>query len=393
MDTVRDDMLSDSTPLYAISGHIQTRWASPENPKALKGAAAQTKGGRKGRPCVPLLVGEKLVLAEASGTSGVVRRMWVTISDRAPSVLRGLRIDIHWDGAASPAVSAPFGDFFGQSLGRCQTFSSALFSNPEGRSFNCSVPMPFRSGFKIVLTNESASNLDMVFYDINFTVGDKVDENMLYFHAHWRRENPTTIQRDYEFLPKVMGRGRFLGVNAGVIADTQTYFKSWWGEGEMKIYLDGDGPHPTLCGTGTEDYIGTAWGQGQYAHPYQGCPLADGINFQYAFYRYHLPDPIFFHHDLRVAMQQIGCCGPEHFPELCEAGRKLMINEGPEQKMHDLEKAAAAQGYILFERQDDWSSCCYFYLDRPESGLPPLAEVGQRIEGLISGTGEKSTLV
>ena len=145
-------------------------------------------------------------------------------------------MDIYWDNAKTPAVSAPFGDFFGQGLGRCQKFESAFFSNPEGKSFNCCVPMPFKSAFKIVLTNESANDIAMVFYDVDFTVGDEVDENTLYLHAHWRRENPTKLQRDYEFLPKVNGRGRFLGVNVSVIADSKTYYKSWWGEGECKVY-------------------------------------------------------------------------------------------------------------------------------------------------------------
>src|SRR4029079_5990915 len=108
-------------------------------------------------------------------------------------------------------------------------------------------------------------------------------------HAHFRRENPTTLQQDYELLPLVRGKGRFLGVNVGVQADKERYGTTWWGEGEVKVYLDGDTDLPTLCGTGTEDYIGTAWGQGRFAHLYQGCPVADGEAMAYCFYRYHIP--------------------------------------------------------------------------------------------------------
>ncbi len=115
----------------------------------------------------------------------------MTILNRSSNVLRGLRIDMYWDGADQPAVSAPLGDFFGQSLGRCVIFESALFSNPEGRSFNCNIPMLFRSEMKVVLTNESGIDLDNIFYDINYTLGDKHGEDMLYFHTHWRRETKT----------------------------------------------------------------------------------------------------------------------------------------------------------------------------------------------------------
>ena len=384
-------MIFDSKSVFSMPEGIHTRWASPENPQGAKGAAAQVQGGRKGRPAVPLPAGAQLVLAEASGTSGIIRRIWVTISDRTPAVLRGLRFDIYWDNAARPAVSAPFADFFGQGLGRCQTFQSALFSNPEGKSFNCCVPMPFKSAFKIVLTNESAIDIRLVFYDVNYTVGDELDETSLYLHAHWRRENPTKMQQDYEFLPKISGRGRYLGVNVGVIGDRETYFSSWWGEGECKIYLDGDETHPTLAGTGTEDYIGTAWGQGQYSHLYQGCHLADAENWQYAFYRYHLPDPIFFYRDIRVTMQQIGCWDPKSIKQFAEANRQLIVN-GPGRVPVNMQNALAENFYGLYEREDDWSSCCYFYLDRPENELPALASVSERTKGLLAPDTKQKTV-
>jgi hypothetical protein len=321
-------MTTDS--LFTMPKNIQTRWASPENWDGAKGAAGQANHGRKGSACFALTAGEQRVLAHAENTSGTVRRIWITINDRSPQMLRGLRLEMFWDGAERPAVSAPLGDFFGQGLGRCATFESALFSNPEGRSFNCCVPMPFRTGMKIVVTNESGADLPMFFYDVNYTLGDEHGPDTLYLHAHWRRERPTTLRRDYEFLPKVTGRGRFLGVNVGVIADVETYFNSWWGEGECKIYLDGDDALPTLCGTGTEDYIGSAWGQGQYAHLYQGCHIADRESMQYAFYRYHIPDPVFFHQDIRVTMHQIGCWGPNTIDVLREQPARLGAVPGGE---------------------------------------------------------------
>ena len=166
-----------------------------------------------------------------------------------------------------------------------------------------------------------------------------------------------------------------------MIADQATYFNSWWGEGECKIYLDGDESLPTLCGTGTEDYIGTAWGQGQYAHLYQGCPIADHEHMQFAFYRYHIVDPVYFHQDIRVTMHQIGCWGPNNIGLMRDAGRLLEYTGGAPV---DMDQAVKANGYGLFERQDDWSSCAYFYLDRPENDLPPLAPVEERVIGLLN---------
>jgi hypothetical protein len=361
--------------LYRMPEGVESRWASPENPRGDRGAGGKENAGRKGRPSVPLKAGEQLVLAEAGGTSGTVRRIWVTISDRSPQMLRGLRIDMFWDGARTPAVSAPFGDFFGVGLGRTTSFESALFANPESRSFNCYVPMPFRTGMKIVVTNESGKDLPMLFYDVDYTVGDKHGPDVMYFHAHWRRESPTKMQRDYEILPHVEGRGRYLGANFGVISDQKRYFKTWWGEGEVKVYLDGDQELPTLNGTGTEDYIGTGWGQGKYAQRYQGCLIADEEHMQYCFYRYHVPDPIYFRKEARVTIQQIGYLGEDQMGLIYHLKQPL-YKAGPGKVATD----GLTEG--LFEREDDWSSTAYFYLDRPENGLPPLAPVAQRTSGL-----------
>jgi hypothetical protein len=361
--------------LFELPEKVEPRWASGENPRGEKGRGGQANSGRKGAPTVAIKAGESRVLAEASNTSGMVRRIWMTFPDRSPRMLRSLRIDMYWDGAKTPAVSAPVGDFFGLGLGQTTIFQSALFSNPEGRSFNCFVPMPFKTGMRIVMTNESDANLDELFYDIDYTLGDRHAANMLYFHAHYRRENPTRLQRDYEMLPRVEGRGRYLGTNVGVIVNRKTYFNTWWGEGEVKIYLDGDREFPTLSGTGTEDYVGTAWGQGQYAHDFQGSPIADEKNLRWCFYRYHIPDPIYFYKDIRVTIQQIGYLAPHSRPDIVQANRRL-YRAGPGLVEMDTSKEGK------FERDDDWSSCTYFYLDRPENKLPPLDSVAKRIEGL-----------
>ena len=354
---------------------VETRWVSSENQRGEKGRGAQANAGRKGSATVPIRAGASRVLAEATGTSGTVRRIWMTFPDRSPKMLRSLRLDMYWDGARTPAVSAPVGDFFGLGLGQMVPFQSALFSNPEGRSFNSFVQMPFKTGMKIVMTNESDTNLDELFYDVDYTVGDRHGAGALYFHAHFRRENPTRLQQDYELLPRVSGRGRYLGTNVGVIVNQREYHNTWWGEGEIKIYLDGDREFPTLAGTGTEDYVGTAWGQGQFAHLYQGSPVADERAMRWCFYRYHIPDPVYFRRDIRVTMQQIGYLADHSRGALVREGRKLYA-AGPGLVERDIRTDGK------FERSDDWSSCTYFYLDRPENNLPPLVGVERRVEGL-----------
>ncbi|MBI4873126.1 MAG: DUF2961 domain-containing protein [Acidobacteria bacterium] len=362
-------------PAYVIPDSVETLWASPENPAGAKGAAAQANAGRKGRSNIPIKAGESVTLAEVRGSSGTVRRIWATISDRSPQMLRGLKIEMYWDGASKPAVSVPWGDFFGTGLGQMTAFESVLFASPEGRSFLCFVPMPFRTGMKIVAVNESGKDLRSLYYDVNYTLGEKHPAGALYFHAHWRREAPTAFQKDFELLPRVEGKGRFLGVNVGVIANQKLYGKSWWGEGEVKVYLDGDKEFPTLSGTGTEDYIGTGWGQGRYANLYQGCHVADRDNMKYCFYRYHVPDPIYFRKDIRATIQQMGYLGLAEAGVIYSSGEKV-YNAGPGL----VERKMLSTG--LFERRDDWSSCSYFYLDRAENGLPPLAPAAERTKGL-----------
>lgn len=131
--------------IFRMEPDLETRWASAENPQGIKGAGGMTQEGRKGRPCFSLKSRATQVLAEVNGTSGMIRRIWLTINKRTPQTLRELRIEFYWDGAKRPAISAPLGDFFGMGLGEMAAFQSALFSSPEGRSFNCSIPMPFRT--------------------------------------------------------------------------------------------------------------------------------------------------------------------------------------------------------------------------------------------------------
>jgi len=238
--------------IYEKGPGIQTRWSSFENLKAGRGQAALENMGAKGHAFDRLAAGETKTLLDVSG-SGLIHRIWLTINDRSPEMLRGLRLDMFWDGASEPAVSAPLGDYFGIGLGRRTRFECALFADPEGRSFVSLLQMPFRKSARIAIINESGKDLVHLFYDINISLGVEHSPETLYLHAHWRRESPNELGRDFIILPEVPGSGRFLGCNMGVIVNPM-YEGAWWGEGEVKVWFGGD-EHPTLCGTGTEDYL------------------------------------------------------------------------------------------------------------------------------------------
>ena len=377
--------------LYQKPAGVQTRWASFENPMALKGRGGMENKGAKGHAFDMIQPGETKTLMDFEG-SGTIRRFWMTTMQRDPQTLRSLRLEMYWDQSGKPAVSVPLGDFFGASVGQLPAFENALFSSPEARSFTCVLPMPYRTGARVTVSNDSDIPLRYIFYDIDFTQGETHPDDMLYFHAHWRRERWTTLREDFEILPKITGEGRFLGCNVGVLLKPGN--TGWWGEGEVKVYLDGDAQWPTLVGTGLEDYIGTGWGLGAYANQFQGCPIADHRAGRYSFYRYHIPDPIYFDEDCRVVIQQIGG-GPNHIiAEMLETGAQfepVTVDSGGYDKFTNLQELENPPklgdsdfpvGHVNVYRQDDYAATAFFYLDAPTSNLPKLAPIEQRTEGL-----------
>jgi hypothetical protein len=376
--------------LYEYSGQIEPRWFSFENITGAKGEGGKENNGAKGHPCDYIKPGETKTLLDMQ-EAGIINRIWITINDRSPEMLRSLRLEMFWDNEKKPAVSVPLGDFFGVGLGETATFENALFANPEGRSFNCFVPMPFKKAARITVTNESGKNLDMIFFDINVQRLNSWDDNFLYFHAYWHRDTATTLSRDYEILPEIKGKGRFLGSNIGILCN-KNYKGFWWGEGEVKMYLDGDKEFPTLAGSGTEDYIGTAWGQGKFNQTYTGCLVADEERNAWAFYRFHILDPVYFKNDCRVTIQQIGGGPKAEVKKLMDKGVKLIpvtIHEIPilhpiykKDSINRLENTSLPEGWVNFYRTDDYSSVAYFYLDSPVNELPGIQGVGIRIFNL-----------
>ena len=380
--------------LYRIPDGAQTRWYSFENPTGAKGAAAPENRTAKGHAFDSVAPGQTRVLADIKG-SGEIRRMWFTVNERDPQMLRSLRFEIFWDGADGPAVSVPFGDFFGAILGRPVAFENEFFNNPEGRSFNCYIPMPFKTGAKVTLTNDSTRNLGKLFYDIDALQTAKPDPGALYFHAVWRRDPLTTLGQDFELLPRVQGKGRFLGVHVGLVGHPDNV--GWFGEGEVKMYIDVDTDLPPIAGTGTEDYIGTGWGQGKFQMRYQGCLIAENGPAQFAFYRYHVPDPVFFHKDIRVTLQQMGGASKKQVVELLAKGVEVnpvsIDTDGTFIKL--LESGAPIdlaahespdEAWVNMYRRDDVCATALFYLDAPKNGLPGLAPVDLRVAGLPERT-------
>ena len=238
----------------------------------------------------------------------------------------------------------PVGDFFGQGWGRFAQLSSAMVAvNPHG-GFNSYWPMPFRRGARLTLENLSDSPA-VVYYQVTYEQGaDEAGSG--YLHAHWRRSNPVPRGEVHTLVDGVTGAGAY----AGTYLAWGSNARGWWGEGEVKFYLDGDTTHPTICGTGTEDYVGGAWnfdvtGQGYttYTTPWLGMHQVIRPDGQYesqqrfGMYRWHVPDPIHFATALRVTIQALGWRS---------GGRYLPLT-------------------------DDVASTALFYLDAPSGPRPP----------------------
>jgi len=161
-------------PIYDLSNHLEMRWINPKNPTGARGAGGQTNFGRKGSPTIlNVQPGQTLVLAEGEGR-GTIRHLWITLGERSPKMLRGCVIRFYWDGATTPAVEAPLADFFACPLGRMSAFASQWFDTAEGRNFNCLLPMPFRKGFRVTVTNESDDKENMQYTMYRFHGPDPI---------------------------------------------------------------------------------------------------------------------------------------------------------------------------------------------------------------------------
>lgn len=294
-----------------IDPRLDSRAVTFENLSGGRGSGGTAGGGRKGAPNRVIAPGETVVLADLRGP-GTLRHLWFTVPPALPERLRALTLEVFYDGASEPSVSVPILDFVGLPHGRRAPIYSALLSVNEGRGYNTYFPMPFEHSVRVEFANRGTVPTTL-YYQIDYTLEPDRQAPPSYLHASFRRANPTTRVDDFVIVDGLQGPGRFLGCAVGVrVLDEGP----WYGEGEVKIFRDGDTTYPTICGTGLEDYVGSAWGLGHHIGPYAGTPLdqrAPGPNGGLTpvpdfvgFYRFHLLDPVMFADDLRVTIQQIG---------------------------------------------------------------------------------------
>jgi hypothetical protein len=351
-------MIMDLASVSALRPTVRTRSISPENPTGAPGGGARAStgtGAEAGRdlgagwkisPSVDILPGHIHELADIEGR-GTITHIWATTHT---DHWRQLILRAHWDGSPEPAIEVPYGDFFCSGWGRfAQVTSVPIAVNPHG-GFNSYWPMPFRTGARLTLENVGDRPV-RIYYQVTYELDDDAADRG-YLHAQWRRSNPLADREPHVIVPGVQGRGQYVGTYLAWGSNST----GWWGEGEIKFYLDDDGEHPTICGTGTEDYVGGAWnfdvpGQGYttYSTPFLGLPQVirpDGLyvsQARFGLYRWHLLDPIHFDTALRVDIQALGWRS---------GGRYLPL-------------------------RDDIASVGLFYLDRPDADRPeaPTADV------------------
>jgi Protein of unknown function (DUF2961) len=336
--------------------NVTTRSISPENvdgAKAGGGRAAEGTGayaardlglGWKISPSVIIGAGSTFAMATIDGP-GTITHVWLTT---AYDHCRSLVLRAYWDHSPEPAVEVPLGDFFANGWGRfAQVSSSMIAVNPHG-GFNSYWPMPFQREARLTVENLGDADATLYYqvtYETDLNVG-----GLGYLHAQFRRDNPLPAGNTHVLLDGVAGHGHYVGTYLAWGANSP----GWWGEGELKFYLDGDDDDPTICGTGTEDYFGGAWsfdvpgrGYTEFTTSYLGMPQVirpDGFyqsQQRFGLYRWHVLDPIHFASDLRVEIQALGWQS---------GGRYLPLH-------------------------DDIASTALFYLDLPSTRRPTYPHV------------------
>ncbi len=307
--------------------NAETRSISAENMNGERGmGAVGTDGaaascarelgeGWKVSPFIMLKAGTVTTVADIEG-QGAIQSIWLAASTNNNFIIR-----MYWDGQENPSVESPVGAFFGQcfdhnvntATGEFPVLNSVPVLVAPNRGMNCYWEMPFRRRAKITVENRSSGDSPL-YYQINYTLTD-VPEDCAYFHARYRLERPVEYAKEYTVIDGISGKGHYIGTAMGVGLNGSG---GWWGEGEIKFYIDGDRKYPTIAGTGTEDYFGGAYNwdvNGKY-NTYSGAYAGmhgvfqpDGLyrsQQRFMMYRWHIMDPIRFEKDLRVTIQDLG---------------------------------------------------------------------------------------
>lgn len=299
----------------------KTRSISPENFTGEKGkggmategfSAQRAEGlgqGWKISPCIEIAGNTTITLAEIEGP-GAIQHIWMT---SRVGKWRSMVLRAYWDGEENPSIETPYGDFFCNGWNeRCNVNSLPIAVNPAG-GFNSYWEMPFRKSAKLTIENLCEDPI-ILYYQIDYTLTD-IPDDAAYFHAQWRRNNPLPYKEVHTIVDNIKGQGHYVGTYIAWGVNNC----GWWGEGEIKFYMDSDKDFPTICGTGTEDYFGGAWNfeqpKGEYesfSTAFLGLPQIikpDGLyrsQQRFGMYRWHIMDPIRFEQDLNVTIQALG---------------------------------------------------------------------------------------
>jgi len=317
------------------SSKAKTRSISPENLTGEKGAGAKSVDGPaancardlgpgwKISPFVLIPAGQAFTAAEITGP-GAIQSMWFG-GTSALKYSRQCILRIFWEDQQTPSVECPLGDFFASGLGGFAQISSLPVAVNPNRGLNCFWEMPFRKSCRITVQNLAEEEVNL-YYQINYCLTE-VPEDALSFHAQFRRVNPIPYKSVYTILDGVRGSGQYVGTHL-LVGVTNS---GWWGEGEIKFFLDGDTDFPTICGTGTEDYFGGSYNwdiNGQYTTyttPFMGMHHVfrpDGTyqsQQRFSMYRWHIMDPLRFEQDIRVTIQALGWrSGGRYLPLQCD---------------------------------------------------------------------------
>ena len=347
-----DGVAVDLSNLYRLS-KARTRSISPENftgEKGKGGMAVEGTGKNAARdlgqkwkvsPSVKIEPGAMFTIAQIDGP-GAIQHIWMTPTGNWRfSILR-----FYWDGESTPSVEVPVGDFFASVPGRYAQISSLPVAVNPGSAFNSYWVMPFRKSARITFENIDESPMTL-YYQITYALTD-VPADAGYFHVQFRRANPLPYKQDYVILDGVRGQGQYVGTH--LLWGTRS--NGWWGEGEVKFFMDGDTEFPTIAGTGTEDYFCGSYDfenpltkqYQEFTTPYSGLPLVirpDGLyqsQQRFSLYRWHIADPVRFERDLKVTIQALGWRS---------GGRYLPL-------------------------QDDIASVAYWYQQEPHGAFPAL---------------------
>jgi len=347
-----DDKNSSGGRLYDLGTGLSSRSISFENSTGEPGKGGQKASslgiGRKGFPCKGIEPGETVELCNITGP-GTINHIWMTggFQNDKSDALRSIVIRAYWEDQEYPSIECPLGDFMGMAHAKITPYQSAVHSVGSKAALNIWLPMPFTKKARITFTNEGDKGV-VLYYQIDYTVGDKHPENCGRLHVCFRRDNPTTLKNDFEILPERTGQGRYIGAVIGIRSLDANF---WWGEGEIKIYKDGDKEFPTICGTGSEDYICLSYGVQETPYLYHGCTL-DQKGFV-SMYRWHMRDPIYWDKKCRITIQQIG-----------------------------VKPSADGKDWDLNERLDDWSCATFWYEPEPSAPLPQLPDLKSRVANI-----------